>query len=365
MLINAYQSHFLVLIVFITASILNLGCSDPELPGLSESLNESTSSMQVIDTLPEDQEENIGLETPIQAIFSAPIDTNSINASSFIVREGSNDIAGSFSYLDSAATFIPEKTLTRDALIHTIITTQVADTDGNTMNQDYEWTFTTRPPTTYEATPPVVIAISPKAGASDIPVNAQIYASFSKALNPESINNNTFILQRGSTKTSGSVNYDDSTAVFNPSGLLRHETTYTAIITNNIEDLFGNTLTENHNWSFTTKERDRKSPRILETFPRDNARNISTDVQITAIFNEPMDPATITDVTFQLYQRRRGGYRQISGSVDYADRTARFSPERNLRDEEDYVVVISASVTDLAGNALGETYRWSFKTEDD
>jgi hypothetical protein len=78
-----------------------------------------------------------------------------------------------------------------------------------------------------------------------------------------------------------------------------------------------------------------------------------------------MDPATINTETFLLYKSRSKGFRQISGSVTYSDRTARFIPNEQLSDSKNYVVIISDSVTDLAGNTLRERYTWSFVTEDD
>ena len=146
--------------------------------------------------------------------------------------------------------------------------------------------------------------------------------------------------------------------------MLRNGTEYTATITSTIQDLFGNTLTDNYQWRFTTKERDKTPPRVLLTNPRDDDRNVEIDTEITATFNEAMDPATINDETFLLYERRRSGFRQISGSVSYSGNTTRFTPNRNLRDKKDYVAAISASVTDLAGNSLTERYRWNFETED-
>lgn len=347
------------------AILIAAGCNESQLPGLGESLEETPSPVQVIETHPPDNAQNVELNHQIQASFNTAIDSATINESTFIIREDTSTIAGSFSYSDSIVTFIPSKEFNRNKVINTTISSEIADTQGNSMAQDYEWSFATRPPTTEELTPPSVADTDPKHRAKDISISTNISARFSKALNPETINSNTFYLQSNSSIVSGSVSYTDSTATFNPSGMLRNGTEYTATITSTIQDLFGNTLTDNYQWRFTTKERDRTSPRVLSTNPRDDDRNVEVDTEITATFNEAMDPATINDETFLLYERRRSGFRQISGSVSYSGNTARFTPNRNLRDKKDYVAAISASVTDLAGNSLTERYRWNFETEDD
>lgn len=366
MLTDSYQSNFLILGLFLIAIIHNTGCSDGGLPGLSESLDETVSPIEVIDTFPEYADENIDLDVSIQATFSASIDTGSINDSTFVVREDDLEISGTFSYSDSTVTFMPNSTFARNTSINTNITSQVADVKGNTMDQDYEWNFTTRPPTTYEATPPSIIGTNPNDGTTDISVSTNISAQFSKILNPETINSNTFYLQNNNGNIiSGSVSYIDSTATFAPSGSLREGTEYTATITNDIEDPFGNSPNQSYNWNFTTKEIDRTPPHITSTEPQDNEDEVSVDIRITATFSEQMDVSTINENTFEVYLWRWGLFQKLSGSITYSGTTATFTPQNNLRDEQYYVVTISSDVTDLSGNAIGTSYRWDFETDDD
>jgi hypothetical protein len=70
-------------------------------------------------------------------------------------------------------------------------------------------------------------------------------------MNPATINSNTFTV----TSVSGSVTYDSSsdTATFTPASPgLAVNTTYTATITTGAQDQYGNGLTANFTWSFTT-----------------------------------------------------------------------------------------------------------------
>lgn len=366
MLTDSCQSKFFILGFFLTVIMLNTGCSDGGLPGLSESLDETVSPIEVVYTFPEYADENIDLDVSIQATFSASIDTGSINHSTFVVREGGIEISGTFSYSDSTVTFMPNRTLARNTSINTTITSQVADAEGNTMDQDYEWNFTTRPPTTYEATPPSIIGTNPNDGATDISFSTNTSAQFSKILNPETINSNTFYLQNNNGNIiSGSVSYTDSTATFTPSGSLREGTEYTATITNDIEDPFGNSPNQSYNWNFTTKEIDRTPPHITSTKPQDDEDDAPVDVRITATFSEQMDASTINEDTFEVYLWRWGLFRKLSGSITYSGTKAAFTPQNDLRDEQYYVVTISSDVTDLSGNALSTSYRWDFETEDD
>lgn len=353
----------------ILAMLFTAGCKEQKLPSITESLNEGPipEQVQVIETQPLDNARDIELDTPIQASFNTVIDSATVNENTFIIREDTTVVAGAFSFSDSIITFIPAQAFDRSKVITSTLSSEIADTQGNNMDQEYVWNFTTRPLTEEERTPPSVAATDPQNGATDVDLNTNIIVQFSKKLNPETINSNTFYVQNDNGSIiSGSVSYADTTATakFNPSGVLQDATEFTATITVDIEDQFGHSPDQKHSWTFTTKVIDRTPPRVTSTNPQDNQINVDDDIQITATFDEPMDPATINKDTFKLYESRSTGFEQISGSVDYANNTARFTPNKDLRDREYYIAVISASVTDLAGNELGERYRWNFITED-
>ena len=355
--------------IVMLAIVITAGCKEQKLPSFSESLNESPIpvQIQVIETQPLDDARDIELDTPIQASFNTVIDSATVNENTFIIREDTAVVAGTFSISDSIITFIPSQEYDRSKVITSTLSSQIADTQGNSMGQEYVWNFTTRPLTEEERTPPSVTATTPQSDDTDVPLNTNILAQFSKKLNPETINSNTFYVQNDNGSIiSGSVSYADTTATakFNPSGLLQDGTEFTATITTDIEDQFGHSPDQKYSWTFTTKVIDRTPPRVTSTNPRDNEYNVDDDVQITVTFNEPMDPATINKETFVLYENRNTGFHKISGSIGYANNTARFTPNKDLQDREYYIAIINASVTDLAGNELGERYRWNFVTED-
>ena len=106
-------------------------------------------------------------------------------------------------------------------------------------------------------TPPTVLSASvlPPNGSSGICPNAVVTATFSKGMNPATINTSTFTLASSGGSVSGSVSYDLSTntATFASAspGLLLNAT-YTATITTGAQDAFGNHLAANFTWGFVT-----------------------------------------------------------------------------------------------------------------
>ncbi len=105
-------------------------------------------------------------------------------------------------------------------------------------------------------TPPTVTAVTPPAGSTLVcPNTAVITATFSKAMNPATINTSTFIVSSiAGGDVTGTVSYVSATdiATFTPSTALLPSTTYTATITAGVADTFGNHLAGIYMWMFTT-----------------------------------------------------------------------------------------------------------------
>jgi Ice-binding-like/Bacterial Ig-like domain len=105
-------------------------------------------------------------------------------------------------------------------------------------------------------TPPTVLSVTPPNGSTLVCPNlAVISATFSKAMNPATINTTTFTLSGPSGSVTGTVTYDPSTSIATftpPAASLTPSTTFTATITTGVADTFGNHLAANFTWSFTT-----------------------------------------------------------------------------------------------------------------
>jgi hypothetical protein len=103
-------------------------------------------------------------------------------------------------------------------------------------------------------TPPAVVSVVPVGAANGVCQGAVITATFSKAMNPSTINTGTFTLAAGTTAVAGTVSLDstDLVATFTPSSPLGVGTQYTATITTGAKDQFGNGLVADFTWSFAT-----------------------------------------------------------------------------------------------------------------
>jgi hypothetical protein len=122
--------------------------------------------------------------------------------------------------------------------------------------------FSGTPPPT-DTTPPRVTSTVPGANATGVAPGANITATFSEAMNVNSINGTTFKLMKAGTTTAigAVVSYDATTkkAILNPNANLQLGTKYKAVVTTGATDLAGKRLDQNSSlsglqqksWTFT------------------------------------------------------------------------------------------------------------------
>jgi acid phosphatase type 7 len=114
-------------------------------------------------------------------------------------------------------------------------------------------------------TPPTVKNVAPGNGGKDAPIGTKVEATFSKAMDANTINGSTFTLTKpdgpdvdtNPDPVSGTVTYDSpsNTATLTPSAILDYSTTYTATVkggANGVKDAAGNPLSADEVWTFTT-----------------------------------------------------------------------------------------------------------------
>jgi WD40 repeat protein len=111
---------------------------------------------------------------------------------------------------------------------------------------------------------------------------------------------------------------------------------------------------------------DTTPPTVAATTPSDGAANIGVTAAVTATFNEPVDPTTVSASTFVL---QGSGISPVAAAVSYdaASRTATLSPTSSLALDTTYTATIKGGdtdprVKDLAGNALAADVSWTFTT---
>lgn len=311
----------------------------------------STAAPAVISTVPAAGAIAVAINTTVTATFNEVMNAATINAASFTLQgPGVTPVAGVVSYLGTTATFTPAALLAANTLYTATITSAAQDPNGNALPANFVWTFTTD-------VAPTVVSTIPANGATAVADNTVISATFSRPMDPTTINAITFRLAGpGATPVTGTVSYAGSTATFLPNAILLPNTLYTATITTGAKDPTGNALAANYVWTFTIDV----SPTVTSTTPANGAVAIALNTAVTATFSRAMDPTTITTTTFTLMGP---GANPVVGAVSYAGTTATFTPTTKLAASTLYTATITTGAKDPTGSALAANYVWTFTTD--
>jgi hypothetical protein len=207
-------------------------------------------------------------------------------------------------------------------------------------------------------TPPTVVSVIPASGANGVCPNTTVTATFSKAMNPSSINATTFTV---TPAVAGTITHDttDTIFVFTPLSSLALSTTYTATITTGARDQFGNALASNLVWTFTTGANPCQAPTVISVTPLNGSVGVCPSTSVTATFSEAMNPTTLNATTFTL---TGPGTTPVAGVVSYAASTATFTPSGPLALNTLYTATITTGAKDVFGNALANNFVWTFTT---
>lgn len=209
----------------------------------------------------------------------------------------------------------------------------------------------------YEEIPgncPEVTSTNPTNQALGVPLNQVVSATFNEKMNPVTLTEESFILQKGGVLVPGTVSYTNMVASFRPATALLPNTVYTGTVKTTVKDEMGNALQTDYVWTFTTN----MSPGVILTDPLNNATDVDRTQVIAATFSVPMDPASLTMSTFNL----KIGSTPIAGTITYTDGTAFFTPTQALTPATIYTATITTGAKTATGTALESDYVWSFNT---
>ena len=224
-----------------------------------------TTRPTVILTFPASAAVNVPTNTKINAVFSKDMAPVTI-PSSFTLTNTTlgTAVAGTVTYsvASRTATFTPSAGPLASATLFTA-TISVAATDlaGNTAvtpnSGSQVWTFTTG--VTGDSTSPTVTAINPLDASTGVCLTKTVSATFSKAMDPATINATTFIVTDNGVAVAGVVTYNAATQVasFDPSNAAGFPASRALVATvksgaAGVKDLAGNALAADRVWGFTT-----------------------------------------------------------------------------------------------------------------
>lgn len=334
----------LIITIALSIVVLIIGCS-------KDDFNETIGVCPIVEaTNPSDSDTNVPLNQVISVTFNEEMNPSTIDQNSFTVV-GTSAIAGTISYSGTTATFTPNVALTPNTTYVGTVTTALHDLNGNALQQDYAWSFTTG-----ATLQPKVLTTSPTSNETGVVLNKVISATFNMPMNPSTISQTTFLVKQGTTPILGTVTYVGNSAYFTPNSNLSTNLVYTATITTGAKNTANTALAADYIWSFTTGTLI--APKVISTDPANNTTGVLLNKTITATFDMAMNPLTITDVSFTLKQ----GNTPVVGVVSYLGTVATFNPTNDLLASATYTATITTVAKNVAGVAIANDYIWTFDT---
>ena len=294
----------------------------------------------------------------VTATFSEAMNVATINPATFTVSRG---VTGTISHdaSNTIFTFTPSSPLVVGTAYSATLTSGVRDLFGNTLATNFVWSFTTAANGCNPAS--VVVSVSPPNASVGLCPNTIVTATFGEAMNPSSIDGTTFTLTGpGSSPVAGQVTYDASsnTAIITPSSSLALNTVYSATITAEAQDMFGNALAADFGWTFSTGANPCQPPAPpISVTPPNGSAGACPNIVVAATFPQAMDPATINATTFTVTPDVMGTVTHDSSNTIFT-----FTPSGNLPLRTLHTVTITIGAKDQFGNALASNFVWTFTT---
>ena len=320
----------------------------------------------VVRKTPVSAEEKVPVTVKLDIEFSESLSRSTITPFSITLNDGIKNILCKYvvSQGGKKISVIPLKRLKFDTTYKAKVQ-NVSDIDGNIMTTTHAWLFRTayKPDTN----PPVILDTTPKNNAVEVSVYSSINVKFSEPLNPIPINLKQFRLLSGRNELDIKIQYNklEKSVQIIPVKGLEYGNDYTVLVKDGVIDLTGNKLQKSYKWSFRTSDReDLTPPSILAVYPEIGSEDIDTGVELSIVFDEPLDPRSLDEETIFLKDMKKS---KVKMDLKYDEKlkTVVLKPKKALQNSLTYTVFVTTQVRDTAGNRIKNGVRWSFRTKSD
>jgi hypothetical protein len=223
----------------------------------------------------------------------------------------------------------------------------IADLAGNDLPTSI-YSFTAG--TNAAPTAPQVFAVSPTAGLTGVPIDAQVMVQFNEPVDADTLSGITLIANGVSVPLSLTLSNGNQTLVIKPTQPLTVTALYTLSISG-LSDLSGTTSSALYTSTFMTSgEASVAPPTVTPVAPAGGATGVLTTTTVQIQFSNPMNALTLTPqtITLNVY-----GGAAVSGAVtvNSAGTIGTFTPAAALATSTTYAIAIGSGAIDLTGRS--------------
>jgi hypothetical protein len=267
-----------------------------------------TEAPSVVSVAPPDSAEGVSIDVDASVVMSEPIDPSSVTAGSVLLQDSlgtgvaaTRQVSGDF----LSVTIRPSAPLEFAALYRIVVTPDVTDTSGNSLDQEpgtpEDQPFASYFRTEQETIPPRVSAWLLD-GPPPPPVTTRVRVVFTEPVDPASVDSASFRLFSASGDVAGvrTVSAEADTATLSPSTPLSYLTAYTVRV-EGVRDRAGNRLDQDPaapgEQAFTAQFEtgfDNVPPFVSRSEPEDGELGVDPSDDFRLAFSEAMNTGTFS-----------------------------------------------------------------------
>jgi hypothetical protein len=224
-------------------------------PAFTTGVGAVTTAPVVVSVSPQSGAVGVPVNARVDVVVSAPVSAASVVSGTVVVSAGGTPVTGTLSVSSDRmmVTFVPGSLLGASTA-YTVNVSGLTDQAGNTV-VPFASSFTTGTSGVADTTRPSVVNVSPAMNASGVAVSSNIVLTFSKAVDPSTVNNSTVPIASNSSLypvLAGNYAVNGNTVTFTPLSPLPGNTLiYIGVYFNGVTDLAGNG-TNGFSSTFTT-----------------------------------------------------------------------------------------------------------------
>ena len=142
---SAVKKLGVVLMLGMLAVAAFFGCKNPLVSVIDQEVTVAVTPPEVISVFPEAGSVDVAISTSYISIeFTKSIASSSVSSTSIVITDSDGKaLVGSWSVDDKTVTFTPNGSLSYSKKYTITITANLLDTDGNSLTENYSWSFTT------------------------------------------------------------------------------------------------------------------------------------------------------------------------------------------------------------------------------
>jgi hypothetical protein len=318
----------------------------------------------VIDISPLNTATDIPVNSLVTVILNEPIDPTTVTEDTmYVIDQASGQrIGGILQVADnkSAITFTPNVPFLVGRRHYVYITAGILDLFGNALIGTSRYFNTSFEP---DGDGPKIVSTTIDDGFTGLPINGKLAVLFDEPINALYLNQIQLQTTLGvEVAVTRQISTDRRRVNLSPVQNLPPNEDYVFLI-DGVQDSSGNLLTNSHSVSFTTGEESdtETGSATVWSIPVNNTLNVPLNPLLSVTFSEPLDPTTINDNSFRLWDNSTGLNIKVTRTLSDDGKTLTLVPSELLRENRRYYLYVSYSthLTDFAGNFIAQNnYRY-------